>query len=250
MKEKFYTIKNNISNKAIDIFVYGEIISGSEKWDESDVTFLDFKNKLDSLVGDETINLYINSIGGSVFTTQGIIAMLQRAKEKGVTINSYIDGIGASCASFLPLVADDVYIYKSSMMMVHKPFGICIGNSKDLLERAEMLDKIENSVMMPLYMSKVKEGITEEYVQSLINKETWLDSKEISDLFDVVVLENDKELVACVKDKSILDNYKNVPQSLLSKLENIIDDTKAEEAQAKQNKIELLKAKMELELEL
>ncbi len=96
---KFYEFKNK-TDKNIDIYVYGEIIGGSEKWDESDVTFNDFRDNLERLTGKETINMYINSVGGSVTTTQGIIAMLKRAKEKGVTINATIDGIGASCASF------------------------------------------------------------------------------------------------------------------------------------------------------
>lgn len=146
---KFYEFKNK-TDKNIDIYVYGEIIGGSEKWDESDVTFNDFRDNLERLTGKETINMYINSVGGSVTTTQGIIAMLQRAKEKGVTINATIDGIGASCASFLPLVADNVYAYNSSLLMVHHPYTLCIGNVDELQKQIDLLNKIENSVMMPL----------------------------------------------------------------------------------------------------
>ena len=81
-KNKFYDIKNSDDNN-VDIYVYGEIIGGTYKWDESDVTFEDFKDTLENIDSTKTVNLYINSCGGSVFTTQGIIAMLQRVKTKG-----------------------------------------------------------------------------------------------------------------------------------------------------------------------
>ncbi|AJA42860.1 Clp protease ClpP [Clostridium tetani] len=236
---KFYEFKNKAN--VIDIYVYGEIVSGSDKWDESDVTFNDFKDNLEGLTGNETINMYINSCGGSVIATQGILAMLQRAKDKGVTINATIDGLGASCASFLPLVANNVYAYNSSMLMIHKPFTFAMGNADELQEQAEILNKIENSVMMPLYMSKVKEGITEDYIKDLVRKETWLNAKEMSNIFNIEILEDDKELVACVKDKSILNNYKNIPEQLKNKLTD-------KDKQQTTDELELAKAKLKLEL--
>lgn len=237
-KNKFYDIKNNVDN--INIYVYGEIIGGSEKWDESDVTFKDFKDTLENIDSSKTVNLYVNSCGGSVFTTQGIIAMLQRVKAKGVTINAYIDGIGASCASFLPMIADNIYCYSSSILMVHHPMSCCWGNVNDFIEEITLLNKIEDSVMMPLYMGKAKEGITEEQIKDLIDKESWLSAKEMTDLFNITLLEDDKELVACVKDKSILKNYKNIPQQLEDKIndKDKLEDKQEKELETKQNKIE------------
>lgn len=239
MMSKFYEFKNKADN-VIDIYVYGEIVSGSDKWDESDVTFNDFKDNLEGLTGNETINMYINSCGGSVIATQGIIAMLQRAKDKGVTINATIDGLGASCASFLPLIADNVYAYNSSMLMVHKPFVFAMGNADELQSQAEVLNKIENNVMMPLYMSKAKEGITEDYIKDLVTKETWLSAKEMSNIFNIEILEDTKEFVACVNDKSILNNYKNIPEKLKSKITN--------NKQQNTEELDLAKARLKLEL--
>lgn len=245
MNNKFYEIKNKGENE-IDIMVYGEIISGSDKWDESDVTYKDFSDALSNLTGNEIVNLYVNSCGGSVTATQGILAMLQRAKEKGVIINSYIDGIGASCSSFLPLVGNNVYAYNSSLLMVHKPYTYTIGNANDLKAQINILDKIENNVMMPIYMSKAKEGITEEYLRDLISKETWLNAKEMSELFNITILEEERELVACIKDKDILKNYKNIPKALKNKIENKQNNKNKDEEN--RIKTEYLKAKLELEL--
>ena len=65
--KKFYNIKSQ--NNTTGIYIYGEIIGGSDKWDESDVTFDDFRKALDDMNNGDTLEMYINSPGGSVFTT-------------------------------------------------------------------------------------------------------------------------------------------------------------------------------------
>ncbi|AGY77982.1 head maturation protease, ClpP-related [Clostridium autoethanogenum] len=262
--KKFYEFKN-VGNESLDIMVYGEIVSGGQdsKWDSTDVCFQDFKDTLDNLGNTKTVNLYINSVGGSVITTQGIIAMLQRVKDKGVVVNSYIDGLGASCASFLPMISDNIYAYNSSILMIHKPMNIVMGNADDMQSQIDILNKFEDSVMLPLYMSKAKDGVTDEQIKDMLSKETWMDATEMSNIFDITILEDDKDLTACINDESILDNYKNIPKSLkdiLMKESKVIEKVKdkAEEERLKQiqdnkdkekQELELLKAKLLLELE-
>lgn len=211
--KKFYNFiaKDNAIN---ELYVYGEIIGGSEKWCEDDVTFLDFKECIEKIPDGATLDLYINSPGGNVFTTQAIIALLKRAKERNISINAYIDGLGASCGSWLPCVADNIYIYNQSILMLHKPMSVAFGNANDMKKEIEILDKIENDVMIPLYMSKVNKGISEDDIRNMLSKETWLTSAEIAEYFNVTLLEEERQLVACA-DKEILSRYKNTPESLL-----------------------------------
>lgn len=235
INKKFYEFKNQLDKNSLDIMLYGEIISGGydSKWDSTDITFQDFKDTLDQIGVDgnsiDTVNIYINSVGGSVFTTQGIVAMLQRVKDKGITINSYIDGIGASCSSFLPMISDNIYAYSSSLLMIHKPMNISMGNANDFQEQINLLNKVEDSVMMPLYMSKAKEGVTEEQIKNMLSAETWLNAQEMSQIFNITILEESKDLVACVGNKDILKNYKNIPTNLKSKLVNPMIDISNEE---------------------
>lgn len=250
-KNKFYEFKN-IAETTLDIMLYGEIISGGvdAKWDSTDVCFQDFKEAIDNIGKAKTINLYINSVGGSVITTQGIIAMLQRVKDRGVTINSYIDGLGASCASFLPMISDNIYAYNSSLLMIHKPMSGAWGNADDMQSTIDILNKMEDSVMLPLYMSKAKDGVTKEQIKDLLSKETWLDAKEMSDLFNITLLSEAKDLVACVStnDKNILNSYKNIPQQLKDKLavEPVIVVDNTEELEKEE--LELAKARLRLAL--
>ena len=95
--KKFYNIKSQ--NNTTGIYIYGEIIGGSDKWDESDVTFDDFRKALDDMNNGDTLEMYINSPGGSVFTTQGIVNMINRCKKtkKALTVTftpSDADGTG------------------------------------------------------------------------------------------------------------------------------------------------------------
>lgn len=236
---KFYNFISN--NKKHELYVYGEIIGGSNKWDESDVIFDDFKDKLNEMDDNSTLDIYINSPGGSVFTTQGIVALLRRAKERGITINAYIDGMGASCASWLPFVADNLYVYPQSIMMIHKPMSTLWGaNSDEMKKEIDFLDKIENDVIIPLYMERAKDGVTEEFIKKKMTAETWFTANEINELFNVTMLSDEKNIVCCA-DKNVLNRYSNVPKELLNRLQeenNMEKDKNIATIESEENKVE------------
>lgn len=221
---RFYNFVSN--NNKSELYLYGAIVS--EKWSEDDVDFKDFKNAIDNLSDNSTLEVYVNSPGGEVFVTQSIISLLKRAKAtKNITLDFYIDGLGASCASWLPMLADNLYIYNGSMLMLHKPMSsIFFANSNDMRKEIELLDKIEDSEMIPMYMSKAKETLTEDILKNMLAEETWLTSDEIENYFNVTRLEDDKQLVACI-DKDLMDKYNNVPDSLKNTEVKVTIDAKA-----------------------
>ena len=213
--KKFFEFKNVTSTEA-DLYIYGEIVqekyvdwwTGEES--KTDVALMDFKEELDKIGNVQTLNLYINSPGGDVFVASAMISMLERVKNKGTTINAYVDGISASAASFLMFAADNIYLYKNSIVMVHKPMSYAYGNSIDMQKVIDTLEKIESSTMIPMYMSKAK--ISEDEVKNLIEVESWLSSEEMDNYFDVTVLNEEKTAVAC--SSNLFDKYKNVPKNV------------------------------------
>lgn len=244
--EKFYNFITN--NNKSELYLYGAIVS--EKWYEDDIVFKDFKNAIDGLSNNSTLEVYVNSPGGEVFVTQSIISLLKRAKStKNITLDFYIDGLGASCASWLPMLADNLYIYNGSMLMLHKPMSsIFFANSNDMRKEIELLDKIEESEMIPMYLSKAKETLTEDILKNMLAEETWLTADEIENYFNVTRLEEEKKMVASV-DKELFNQYKNVPESLMNTEVEVTIDAKAlanEVAKELNNKKKLL----ELELDL
>lgn len=236
MKKKFYEFKN-ISSSSADLFIYGEIVQEKtvDWWtgEESDteVGLMDFKEQLDNIGNVKTLNLYINSPGGDVFTASSMISMLNRVKDKGTKIEAYVDGLSASASSFLMMVADNVNLYKNSTVMVHKPMSIAIGNAFDMQRTIDALNKIEDSVMMPMYMSKAK--ASEEEIKSLIDAETWLNAKDMDKYFNVTLLDTEKLAVANIKS-NLFKNYKHVPEYIKNSLENEEKEEKTKEIEEKQ----------------
>lgn len=239
-KKKFYEFKNITSSEA-DLFIYGEIVQEkSVDWwtgeeSQTDVGLMDFKEQLDSIGNVQKLNLYINSPGGDVFTASTMISMLQRVKDKGTTINAYVDGLSASAASFLMMVADNVNLYKNSTVMVHKPMSIAIGNANDMQKTIDALNKIEESVMMPMYMNKSK--VSEEEIKSLIDAESWLNAKEMDKYFNVTLLDEEKTAVASISS-NLFQNYKNVPDFIKNSLKTVQNEEKTEENAQKLEEIE------------
>ncbi|MGM2417476.1 head maturation protease, ClpP-related [Bacillus cereus group sp. BceL062] len=215
-QNKFFQMKASANGKTADVFIYGEITKYA--WEEyGEISSITFKNELDELGdGIETINLYINSPGGSVFETMAIIAMLQRHPAKVI---SYIDGIGASCASVLPMISDKIIMYANSMLMVHNAWTYASGNADQLRKAADDIERINQS-MVQHYLTRAGDKLDEDILKQLLDAETWLSAEEAMEygLCDEIISANNA--AACL-DEKWRKEYKNVPQQLVNTQANI-----------------------------
>ncbi|QPW48952.1 Clp protease ClpP [Bacillus thuringiensis] len=215
-QNKFFQMKASANGKSADVFIYGEITKYA--WEEyGEVSSITFKNELDELGdGIETINLYINSPGGSVFETMAMIAMLQRHPAKVI---SYIDGIGASCASVLPMISDKIIMYANSMLMVHNAWTYASGNADKLRKAADDIERINQS-MVQHYLTRAGDKLDEDKLKQLLDAETWLSADEAMEygLCDEIISAN--HAAACL-DEKWMKEYKNVPQQLVNTQANI-----------------------------
>lgn len=228
MKNRFYEFKN-IAENDYSLYVYGEIVGDKEQefWgSESDVDVADFKKALDDIPNGSNLTMYVNSPGGSVFATSTIISMLNRAKDRGIIINAYIDGVACSCASWLVMVADKINIYKNSMLMIHKPLTFAYGNANDFLKQIEVLDKVEDGVIIPIYESKAK--VDKEKIKQMMADETWLTAEEIAQNFNVEFIDEAKEFTNIKSD--LFNTYRNTPKEFTQEKpdENMADTSQQE----------------------
>ena len=204
---KFYEIKNQTETSS-DLYIYGDIVT--EKWSDKDETSTDlksFRELVEGLTDGQTLNIYLNSGGGSVFAASAMVSMLKRAQARGVKVVSYIDGLAASAASLFPMVSDETHIYSNSMIMIHKPIMLVVAvmNANDLTKCADELESIENGTLIPIYKSRTK--LSDQKLKNAIANETWYTADEIMENFEGFTLhEEEKAAAACTSVLFLLSN--------------------------------------------
>ncbi|MFA7463341.1 MAG: ATP-dependent Clp protease proteolytic subunit, partial [Anaerovoracaceae bacterium] len=72
--KKFWDIKAQ-SEKIGEVYIYGSIVR--YRWDDEDTTAMSFKKDLEALGDIDTLNIYVNSPGGSVFQAQAIYNIIK-----------------------------------------------------------------------------------------------------------------------------------------------------------------------------
>lgn len=214
-KNSFFSMKATSDGKTAEVFIYGEITKYA--WEEyGEVSSITFKNELDSLGdGVETINLYINSPGGSVFEAMAIIAMLQRHPAE---IISHVDGIAASCASVLPMISKKVIMPANSLMMVHHAMTGAWGNAKELRKAADDVERISKA-MCQYYLDRAGDKMSEETLNEMLEEDTWLTAEQCLELGLCDEIAEYNQAVAYAFDEKWAKQYKNVPKQLLTPIE-------------------------------
>lgn len=145
-----------------DVFLYDEIGGFG-------VNARDFISEIRAS-GAKKINLRINSPGGSVFDGLAIYNFL---KEQDVTVQ--IDGLAASIASIIAMAGKEVRIASNGFLMIHNPWGGAMGDSEEMRQTADLLDKIRDS-LVGTYAKKT--GKDEETIKRWMDDETWFSAEE------------------------------------------------------------------------
>lgn len=230
--KKFWECKQSANQNEADVFIFGEIVSF--KWDDTDTTAASFQKDLKELGEVSQINLHINSPGGSVFEGIAIGNMLRQHKAR---IVAHVDALAASIASVIVASCDEVIMPENSMLMIHNPWTISMGNAKALRKQADDLDKIAESSVVT-YLAKAGEKLTEEKIKQIMDEETWMSAQEAYNYGLCDVVESANQVAASISQK-LFETYQKVPEKLLdSRQEDSRDQEKIEKIveHAKQNK--------------
>lgn len=201
----YFQMKKKAQNKG-EIYIYGDIVS--TKWDDSGVTAIDFKKELDSLGNVNEIDVHINSAGGNVFEGHVIYNMLKTHKAK---INVYVDALAASIASVIAMSGDTIFMHKNSFLMIHNSWIITMGNSKELRETADLLDKTDAS-SNHAYLDKAT-NISEEELKQLLEAETWLTADEALEKGFIDEILGANQTVASISQENA-QRFKTVPDDI------------------------------------
>ncbi|EIT85915.1 Clp protease [Fictibacillus macauensis ZFHKF-1] len=230
--KKFWTVKA-AADQVGEISIYGDIVS--YKWDDSDTTAQSFSDDLKSLGDIKTLNIYLNSPGGSVFQGNAIYSILKRHQAK---VNIHVDGLAASIASVIAMAGDTIFMPENAMMMIHNPWTIAYGNSSDFRKVADDLDKMRES-LIAAYQAKTGDKMDRDTLINLLDAETWLTAQECYDYGLCDVVEGAVDVAASV-NKEFFAQYKNTPESLISKPEPVaVDDSELRKQILEETKADL-----------
>ena len=152
-------------------------ISGTiaeESWFDDDVTPGIFASELNA--GSGPVTIWLNSPGGDVVAAAQIYNMLIDYPGR-VTVN--IDGIAASAASVIAMAASTVAMSPVSMLMIHNPATMAVGDKDELARAMSMLDSVKESI---LNAYQEKTNLSRAKLSKLMDAETWVDARAAIDM--------------------------------------------------------------------
>lgn len=130
---------------------------------------------------DAEIELHINSFGGRVDQALAMLAAIERHTGRVV---AYVDGVAASCASWLALAADEIHIAKNAEIFIHRASSYIYGNAEELEKEAVVLRSYDERIIN-LYKSKAKDPATD--FAAMMSKETTLTADEAAKVWNIIV---------------------------------------------------------------
>lgn len=189
--------------KTGEIWLYGVV---GEGWFGEGMSARTFVSELQNLGKVDTINLHINSDGGSVFDG---VAIYNSLKNHPARIEVDVDSLAASIASVIAMAGDEIRIAENAMMMIHDPMGITAGGAEDMRKSADLLDQIKD-VIVGTYTKRTKRPGNE--VRTMMAEETWMTGADAVDLGFADLLTGEQRIAACAGLN--LSNFKRVPPQL------------------------------------
>ena len=90
-----------------------------------------------------------------------------------------IDGIAASAASVIAMAGTTVKVSPTSLMMIHNPLTVAIGDSAEMKKAIQMLDEVKESIINAY---ELKTGQPRAKLSKLMDGETWLNANKALEL--------------------------------------------------------------------
>lgn len=193
-------------DNAAEVLIFDVI--GADFFGEG-LTAKSVRKELDALGEVEDILVRINSPGGNVWDGIAIFNML---KEHAAQVHVQVEGIAASAASLIAMAGDLITMGEGSMMMIHNPYGLAIGDGNELRKAADMLDKVK-SEFVDIYSRR--SGAAADDVGTMMDEETWMNGAEAVDKGFADERTNEQAQLAAGTDwDRIVSLFKHPPKSL------------------------------------
>lgn len=144
-------------------------VIAEESWFDDDMTPALFASELNAGSGDVTV--WINSPGGDVVAAAQVYNMLI---DYPGHVRICIDGVAASAASVIAMAGSTVAMSPVSMLMIHNPATLAVGDAEELGRAIDMLAAVKDSIINAY---ELKTGMSRAKLAKLMDAETWMDAK-------------------------------------------------------------------------
>lgn len=203
MKTATFTLKGDVT----EIMVYDQI--GVDPWFGDGIDAKTFRKDIKA-VKTPTINLRINSPGGSVVDGAAMLSALDEFKGR---IEVDVDGLAASAASVLAMAGDEIRMASNALLMIHDPWGGVHGGAEDMRKMAETLDKIKGQII-DAYARK--SNASREQLAEWMAAETWFTGQEAMDAGFADSVSQGRAVAACagLKELAAKLGYRKMPEAL------------------------------------
>ena len=211
MKKFWNWIRDETAPDARILRLEGAI--AEESWFDDEVTPAAFKAKLAS--GSGPITVWINSPGGDCVAAAQIYNMLM---DYPADVTVRIDGIAASAASVIAMAGTKVQMSPVSVMMIHNPLTVAMGDSDEMRRAIQLLDEVKESIINAY---EIKTGLSRAKLSHLMDGETWMNAKKALELgfCDEILYQPEAEPAP---EDSFTFSRRAVTNSLLDKLKTRI----------------------------
>lgn len=165
---------------------------------------------------EKDLNILINSPGGSVDEGYAIHDYLVDLSKQGYNVTTEVFGQCASIATVIFLAGKERVINENSSFMIHNPWGMPMGDHKEIQKYADMLKETE-SKLAQFYSTKTGGNVDE--IRQMMDEETYLTADEAVNMGFATSMKEATKAVAKFKTKT---NKMNKQKSIVSKIQSLM----------------------------
>lgn len=172
--------------------------------------------------GNQDVVLNISSPGGNGADGLAMLDMVEAYEGK---TTSFGFGIVGSAATMPFIAADLVTMSTNAFFVIHNPWGVTIGDSKETAQNAERFAKMEQKYV-DAYVKRLQkagkiEGNIELKVKRMMDAETWLTAEEALEMGFIDEIQEATKTANILQMQPALARYINTPAALLINQEDM-----------------------------
>ena len=209
LNREFYTLASSDGISA-ELTLYGDIVEErpidwwtGEPIEGNFIVQSEFLSDLDAVKNCKSLTIRINSAGGDAAVSVLIHNRLRELAMNGMKLSCVVDGVAMSGGSLIMCACEDVQVYPSSIIMIHKCWAFLFGgyNADELREAAVRQDAIDKA-QVGIYARKT--GMSETQLLHMMGNTTYMTGRDAVDKgFADGLLDGDVAIAASADGRSL-----------------------------------------------